>query len=530
MYEIEFAPSDVNSRLGFDIKNMINNDKVHLMNTHPFFASLIQSKYIRVVPADDPYFMTAATDGRNIYINPLFMHSLSQEKRLFVYCHELWHSIFDTMARQGNRDPELFNIAADYSINQNLVDSGLVLPTQQDFMIFEERLVELIGIQELTDYYKKSMVVAKERGLVEPGKIAVMYDPRFKGMGHEVIYEILYQEELKKPQKPKCDCEKKKKDGDKDQNGQKNGEQKSKSKGGDEEEQSQDGDEDGGEGQGSEGEGEGQVQGAGGGCPKCGKGKGGGEGRGYGFSSQGTLDRHLIPGLSEAEKAEIQQETAQSAITARNSCKDRGTMPAGIAEALNLIKESKINWRNMLTADAISSVMDDYSWRNPHRSLMGEGITIPGMDVETEFRAAMIVDASGSMSQEDLSNVHSEIMGIARTFDSFTITMICFDTKLYNEQTFDSFSMDGVATYEFKGRGGTCFEPAMKWLEKKKSDEDDPFDWVVFFTDGYGEGWFEHMQYIYPNFVWLITPAGYGAKQKGPEPTWGSVIHYDPHD
>ena len=161
--------------LGFKIKTMIQDDKIQLMKTQPFFASVLQSKYIRVVSADDPFFTTAATDGRNIFINPLFMHVLGREKRLFVYCHEIWHTIFDTMGRRGDRNPKWFNIAADYSINQNLVNSGMVLPTTDDFSKFYRALVKLIGDENINHQFEKAMKSAEERGLIQPDKVAVDY-------------------------------------------------------------------------------------------------------------------------------------------------------------------------------------------------------------------------------------------------------------------------------------------------------------------------------------------------------------------
>lgn len=67
---------------------------------------------------------TAATDGEMLYWNPEFFASLSREVRITVLAHELWHVAFLHMFRRGNRDPEIWNIAADFVINDMLHSHG----------------------------------------------------------------------------------------------------------------------------------------------------------------------------------------------------------------------------------------------------------------------------------------------------------------------------------------------------------------------------------------------------------------------
>jgi predicted metal-dependent peptidase len=71
---------------------------------------------------DSPNCPTAWCDGKTICFNPRFFVSLAQEQRVTLLVHELWHTGYDHMDRIGNRDPETWNEAADYVIN-NLMDT-----------------------------------------------------------------------------------------------------------------------------------------------------------------------------------------------------------------------------------------------------------------------------------------------------------------------------------------------------------------------------------------------------------------------
>ena len=86
------------------------------MVKYPRFGSEIAVANIEF--KDDLPFHTAATDGKNIYVDPNYFESLSENDRLFTIAHEIMHIKFMHMYRltdkEGKkRDPELWNIATD---------------------------------------------------------------------------------------------------------------------------------------------------------------------------------------------------------------------------------------------------------------------------------------------------------------------------------------------------------------------------------------------------------------------------------
>lgn len=67
---------------------------------------------------------TACTNGINLWWNPHFFLSMDPKTRVTILLHELWHPGFLHMIRRGDRDPEIWNYAADYVINNMLDDEG----------------------------------------------------------------------------------------------------------------------------------------------------------------------------------------------------------------------------------------------------------------------------------------------------------------------------------------------------------------------------------------------------------------------
>lgn len=71
---------------------------------------------------------TAATNGRDLLVNPNFFTGLTVAERLTLLAHEALHVLLDHMHRIGNRDFKLWNIAGDYVINGALKLAHYTMP------------------------------------------------------------------------------------------------------------------------------------------------------------------------------------------------------------------------------------------------------------------------------------------------------------------------------------------------------------------------------------------------------------------
>ena len=92
--------------------------RVGLLLRHPFFGNM--ATRLRILAADD-WLPTAAVDGRNLYFNTQFFNAMSNKEIEFVIAHEILHCVFDHLGRRNERNPMLYNIAADYIVNNTLV-------------------------------------------------------------------------------------------------------------------------------------------------------------------------------------------------------------------------------------------------------------------------------------------------------------------------------------------------------------------------------------------------------------------------
>lgn len=102
--------------------NKIQETRVHLLIKHPFWGNL--ACRFGLVDATS-WCPTAATDGLNFYFNVDFIRSLDRQELVFLFAHEIMHCAMNHFIRRDGRQPDLWNMAADYVINTDLVDSDV---------------------------------------------------------------------------------------------------------------------------------------------------------------------------------------------------------------------------------------------------------------------------------------------------------------------------------------------------------------------------------------------------------------------
>lgn len=58
-------------------------------------------------------------------LNPEFVQKCSPAQLEFLLAHEVMHIVFAHIARRGDRDPVIYNIACDAVINETLIVEGV---------------------------------------------------------------------------------------------------------------------------------------------------------------------------------------------------------------------------------------------------------------------------------------------------------------------------------------------------------------------------------------------------------------------
>jgi len=104
-------------KLDREVRELLVTARVGMLLRASFFGNL--ATRLKLVNADE-WCSTAATDGRNFYYNTKFIKMLKPKEVEFLFGHEVLHCVYDHFGRRGERDPQLFNIAADYCVNADL--------------------------------------------------------------------------------------------------------------------------------------------------------------------------------------------------------------------------------------------------------------------------------------------------------------------------------------------------------------------------------------------------------------------------
>jgi len=345
------------------IVEKLTTARVGLLLKEPFFGNM--ATRMRLLDASD-WCPTAATNGRDFMYNKKFIEKLSIKKLEFLFAHEICHCIFDHFGRVGSRDRQLSNIAQDFAVNQILID---------------ERIGEKIT------------------------EVKICYDPKYRGMAWEEIYDDLYAKAEKIPM-----------------------DQLLKQLGDLLDEHIKEGD---------------------------GGGKDGKEDQKDGRPSISKEDAQRI-------KDEIKEAMIQSAAAA-----GAGKTPAGIMRMIKDMTEPKISWRELVRQEIQSIIRNDYSFTRPNRKSMHSGAVLPGMKEATTIDIAISMDMSGSIGHEDATVFLSEIKGIMDQYEDFSINLWCFDTEIYNHKTITHDNVEDLVDYEPQGGGGTMFEANWEFMREQ---------------------------------------------------------------
>lgn len=164
-----------------DVLDRITVARVGLLLKHPFFGNL--ATRLKIKAADD-WLPTAAVDGKNLYFNTQFFNEMENSEIEFVIAHEILHCVFDHLGRRNDRDPKIYNVAADYIVNNLLVRDKIgskpkLVDCFQDFKyegwtseeVYDdlmENVVEFIDIDELGELLDEHLDLENGNGEGSP--------------------------------------------------------------------------------------------------------------------------------------------------------------------------------------------------------------------------------------------------------------------------------------------------------------------------------------------------------------------------
>lgn len=218
--------------------------------------------------------------------------------------------------------------------------------------------------------------------------------------------------------------------------------------------------------------------------------------------------------VDEEELKKLREEMKGKILQAANAA--AGRMPASLQRLIDDLVESKINWRDLLQQNIQSCITDDFTWTRPNRRHMYSGIFLPTLDKDETIDIAIAIDMSGSISDAMARDFMSEIHGIMNAYNDYTISILCFDTQVYNFQKFTKDNEDELLRYKPMGGGGTDFGCVWDyWMENQIEPKK-----AVWFTDGFPFGSWGPENFA--DTLWIITE---GAKTRV-KPPFGQWAYY----
>lgn len=115
-------------RSGQSAEARIVRAKTILLIGQPFYGSLICNL---ALVEDNDMVPTMGTDGVTIFWNRNFVNECTDANLVFVLAHEVSHCAHLHHVRRNGRDPQGWNIAADYAINLDLTDGKIGVPPKE---------------------------------------------------------------------------------------------------------------------------------------------------------------------------------------------------------------------------------------------------------------------------------------------------------------------------------------------------------------------------------------------------------------
>lgn len=182
---------------------------------------------------------------------------------------------------------------------------------------------------------------------------------------------------------------------------------------------------------------------------------------------------------SQMQEAEMEAKAALQAAVDQHM-KQKGTLPAGMEQIIDGVFASKRDWKEIL-AQYVSTVYckEDWSFRRPNARRSFGRFVMPSLHSPAPGRVAVCCDTSGSVSNEELEEICSEVMALISMYNDtgteVPLDVIWFDSEAYHDVV---YSGDELVP---KGRGGTSFRAA---LDKAAELEEQP-EAIIFATDGY---------------------------------------------
>ena len=341
--------------------------RTRLVLDQPFFGTL--SLRLKLLPG---LSATMATDGTRIVYNPSFVDQLKPAELEGTLAHEVLHCALGHHCRRGNREPRLWNEAADLAINPILINNGFTLPAGALIEpAFANLSAEEIYARLLQKKGQGSTVPKQSGGEATGGGTTSSGQQHAQGSG-------IQDWSVPAACQPGANRTPETTEGTSDPASKRTG--------------------------------------------------------GFGEVWDAT-DDHGHP-ASHAEKCRHEHEWSIAAEQAIRSAKACGREPGGVERPLSESRQSQQDWRAILRDFIAAVAPSDYRWTPPNRRYIASGLYLPSVERRGLGDIVIVVDTSGSIGKRELEQFAGEISAISEEAQPEAIHVVYCDAAVQSIQEF----------------------------------------------------------------------------------------------
>jgi len=415
------------------LRNKLQDSRARLMCSSPFFALLLM--YLRFVAV--PGTKKMSTNGQCIFFAPEFVDKLYDHELDYILCHQIMHIIYGHIWRPFDLAGDNYHFACDIYINRQLEGLGFS-DDRLPHMGYIYKSIPAsnkdplsISIEEIYDEipFNLYMFDDRERSRFLPDNDSYWDKKDDNGRNGIVILDLPEMESLVRD-KEKMD----------------------------------------------------------GGC----------SGEGGDDSSQNCSDSNDLSNGDRGDGSAGREGDSKSKWKARAAAAAKslngsnagglglgiGDVPGFIQRMINNEREPTVDWKKILN-NFLQEQVCDYSFSPPDRRFEETGFFLPDFN-EKEFVCRDIlfmVDTSGSVDDDNLGVVYSEIRGAIEQFNgTLSGKLGFFDSAVTPPLPFES--VDDLKRILPYGGGGTNFNPIFTFVRNNYKEQ--PPTCIVIFTDGLG--------------------------------------------
>ena len=194
-------------------------------------------------------------------------------------------------------------------------------------------------------------------------------------------------------------------------------------------------------------------------------------------AGKGTGDFQPAPeGSEEGEEESISADEWQIAAEQASAVSKRmGSMSGELDRSIKATHQSETDWRAVLWEWIQNVLPSDYSWTQPNRRYIAQGIYLPGVLKENMPHIGVTVDTSASVDAQMLREFGAELTAILHEARPEYIEVIYCDSSVKGQEIFSPD--DAEVELHAKGGGGTRFQPAIDHFNE------DPPVCMIYLTD-----------------------------------------------